>query len=98
VKLVIAMAAKKDMRQALSWYDARSDQAGDRFLEDLGATFKRIRNAPTRWRPLRLGDPRRVIHMDTFPYTVVFRVTVAQIRILVVRHDARREDFGLDRS
>jgi hypothetical protein len=36
--------------------------------------------------------------MDTFPYTVVFRATVAQIRILVVRHDARREDFGLDRS
>jgi len=97
VKIVIAKAAKDDVRSALAWYDERSDTAGDRFLEDLGRTFQKVRRSPARWRPLRPGDSRRVIHLESFPYTVVFRVTVAQIRILIVRHDARREDFGLER-
>tara|TARA_R110002096_G_scaffold91625_20_gene207366 strand:+ start:1437 stop:1733 length:297 start_codon:yes stop_codon:yes gene_type:complete len=97
VKFVIAKAARDDISQIVAWYDERSNVAGDRFLIDLNKIFCSICEHPTQWRPLKPGENRRTIHLEHFPYSVIYKLTEKQIRILVVRHDGRNEGFGLDR-
>lgn len=36
--------------------------------------------------------------MSVFPYTLIYRVTGAEIRILVVKHDSKRPGYGGTRS
>jgi hypothetical protein len=36
--------------------------------------------------------------MNVFPYTVLYRVTVPEIRVLVVQHDRKRPGYGGTRS
>jgi len=98
MKLVIAAAARSDISHTVAWYDERSETAGDRFLDDLNAIFESIAADPSRRRRLKADDQRRVVHLNNFPYSVIYRLTEQQIRILVVRHDARREGFGLERD
>lgn len=35
---------------------------------------------------------------NDFPYSVIYKTTEKRIRILIVRHDARHEDFGMERK
>jgi len=46
---------------------------------------------------IRIRDLRRV-NLDRFPYNFLFRVSSDTIRILVLRHHARRPSFGLRRE
>jgi plasmid stabilization system protein ParE len=98
MKLIIAAAARGDLAEAVAWYDERSLIAGDRLLDDLNSTLQAIAADPSKWRSLRPGDSRRIIHLKAFPYSVIYRLTEKQIRILVIRHDSRREGYGLERK
>ncbi len=40
------------------------------------------------------GKDKRGFGMNVFPYTVIYRVRTDEIRILVVKHDKRRPNYG----
>ena len=43
------------------------------------------------------ADGRRGFPMRVFAYTVIYRASPAEIRILVVKHDSKRPGFGARR-
>lgn len=49
-----------------------------------------------------IGSPRsngrRGWSMNTFPYTVIYRATADEVKILVVKHDRKKPGFGGKRS
>jgi toxin ParE1/3/4 len=81
--------------EAASFYDQRTEGLGDRFLHELDVAIQTIQSAPDRCRVVS-GDVRRYV-MRQFPYGIYYRVQGDELRILVIKHQSRRPDYGRDR-
>jgi plasmid stabilization system protein ParE len=86
---------KRDLREILDYYDARSDVAGDRFFAEFEEAVRRILDAPMRCHPL--DTQRRRCNLHKFPHHLVFEIEGDVVWITVLRHDKRRPGFGLRR-
>lgn len=93
MKVTLHPAAEQDVHEAAAFYEREgSPIVAARFV----AEFKRL--ATLLLEHPEIGAPRpsgrRGFPMRVFPYTVVYRVTGADIRILVVKHDSKHPGFG----
>ncbi|NJO56608.1 MAG: type II toxin-antitoxin system RelE/ParE family toxin [Rhodospirillales bacterium] len=86
---------RRDVREIVEYYDARSNTAGARFLEEFAAAVERIRRRPLSFHPL--DAKRRRSNLVRFPHHLVFEVKDGEVHILVVRHHKRHPGFGQDR-
>lgn len=86
----------KDIKNALNYYDARSDRVGDLFLEEAERAIDRIEISPLSFHPI--DERRRRCNLPSFPYHFVFEVRGERIGIMVLRHDRRKPSFGLRRK
>ena len=96
MKLILHPLVHFDVFEAMSFYerDGGTILAADFFLE-----FSLVRDSIVD-RPLsfmRFNSELRKARFDRFPFHVLFSVESDHVFILVVRHDARHQDFGLDR-
>ena len=97
MRAVFSAGAHRDVKDILEYYskEAGPEIAAD-FHSELNVAVRRIKRMPKSF-PLIHGELRRAI-MERFPYQVVFKIQSADlIRILVVRHHKRHQDFGLGR-
>jgi toxin ParE1/3/4 len=93
LKFSLHPAAEQDVAQALDFY---REQAGSPVAQHFLAEFERV--ARLLVRHPELGTPaargRRTFPMRLFPYSLVYRVTGSEVRVLVVRHQRRKPGFG----
>ena len=82
---------ERDLADGLAFYASHSPIAAERFLDEVEAAFGVIRTAPERW-PLHGPGTRRYV-MATFPYSVIYRVSLAAIEVFAVAHAKRRPFF-----
>jgi plasmid stabilization system protein ParE len=87
---------RKDIRDILTFYDEKSDSAGDRFLSEFDEALEKIKSMPSRFHPL--DDKRSRCDLAKFPYHIVFEIEQEFILITVVRHHKRHPSFGLRRK
>ena len=87
---------QKDIRSALVFYDEEGGpKLGDRFFAEAEqASLEVIRN-PEVFHFIASGLRRAPLR--SFPYHFVFEIVGSEIRFLVLRHDKRHPDFGLQR-
>lgn len=78
------------------WYQARSERAARRFLDEIGHTIDRIRKSHEQF-PQITSTARRALLLR-FPFAVVFRETKAGIEILAVAHARRRPHYWRSRT
>jgi plasmid stabilization system protein ParE len=93
MKVTLHPAAERDLLEAAQFYEREGSSAlAARFV----AEFKRL--AVLLSAQPEIGSPRssgrRGLAMSIFPYTVVYKSSAAEIRILVVKHDSRRPGYG----
>jgi plasmid stabilization system protein ParE len=93
MKLALHSAAERDIADAAAFYEKEgSPRLAARFI----AEFKRL--AELLLEHPEIGTPRsnqrRGFSMSVFPYTIVYRVSGDEIKILVVKHDSKRPGFG----
>jgi len=95
MRLKIHPAATAEIEQEANYYDAKSSGLGQAFLNELEMAVAKAKRFPT----LNAADQdgMRYCHVRRFPFTVVFRVTDIVLEVLVVRHNARHPDYGLER-
>ena len=87
---------KKDLRAALSYYDAEGGCClGDQFFEDVEATAARVIGNPHGFH--FAADGLRRAALDAFPYHFLYEESETGICFLVLRHDKRHPGFGLRR-
>ncbi len=87
---------QKDLAEILSWYDARSDSAGNRFFAELEATVDGLLSGRLRGYPL---DPFSMkIQMRCFPYSISYEVIGEVLFVFVVKHQKRRPSVGMRRT
>ena len=89
-------AIQKEIREALSYYASISDQLADDFWEELTIAFDYARSHPTRHHYDVTG--RRRSNLNRFPYHFLFRTTESQVKITVLRHNARSPSYGSRRQ
>ena len=97
MKVTLHPAAEQDVREAAAFYEREgSPTVAARFV----AEFKRL--ATLLLEHPDIGSPRskgrRGFSMSVFPYTVIYRASGDEIKILVVKHDSKRPGFGAKRS
>lgn len=97
MKVTLHPGAEQDLQDAAAFYAREgSPLVAARFV----AEFKRL--AALLVEHPEIGSPRanggRGFSMSVFPYTVIYRATVDEIKILVVKHDSKKPGFGGKRS
>jgi toxin ParE1/3/4 len=97
VKVTLHPAAEQDIQAAATFYEREGTPiVAARFIGE----FKRL--AALLMEHPEIGSPRpggrRGFSMSVFPYTVIYRASADEIKILVVKHDSKRPGFGARRA
>lgn len=87
MRLIITPKAKRHIRQATKWYERQQPGLGYRFVDCVTTDMERSNSASFR-RPI-IQDDVRISILRQFPYLVLYRVRVDQIRVLAVLHTGR---------
>lgn len=95
MKLVHHPAIETELVTAARFYEQRLPGLGCDFLDEFERGIAAIVASPLTWRLVR-GDKRRHL-MRRFPYGIYYRVTLDEIRILVLKHHSQHPDFGAER-
>lgn len=97
MKVTLHPAAEQDIQEAAAFYEREgTPTVAARFVAEFRRLATLLREHP------EIGSPRskgcRGLSMSVFPYTVVYRASADEIKILVVKHDSKRPGFGGRRS
>ena len=97
MNLSLHPAAEADIEEAAQFYEREASPAlAARFVAEFGKLTKLLTDHPEIGSPRAKG--RRGLCMNVFPYTVIYRHSVQDIRILVVKHDRKRPGYGQSRT
>ena len=97
MKRSIHREAERDLGDAARYYKAQAGNAvAARFVDEFERVAILLEANPGYGTPTRSG--RRVFPLRGFPYSLIYRLTGSEIRILVVRHQSRNPAFGSERS
>lgn len=95
MKLKLHAGIKRDIRNAVNWYDKRSDRAGDAFIVEVNTALGRIAADPTHFH--FMCDNIRRCNLKRFPYHILFEVHLMFVHVLAVKQHRMHPDFGLKR-
>ncbi|MFM8899847.1 MAG: type II toxin-antitoxin system RelE/ParE family toxin [Burkholderiales bacterium] len=94
---VLHRLAEHDLQSAFQFYREKgSDKVALRFLAEFDRVAELLVENPGIGTPVRAD--RRRYPIRTYPYSVIYKVTAAGIRVLAVSHQRREPSFGLDRN
>jgi plasmid stabilization system protein ParE len=98
MKLLIHPEASADIREEAEYYEAKQAGLGLAFLQEVDAAMESILATPKAF-PLRRKNIR-VFILPRFPFSVFYRINDNEryLEVLVVRHHARRPDYGMSRT
>lgn len=97
MKVLLHPAAERDVFEAAAFYEREGSPAlAARFVAEFKRVSMLLADHPEIGSPR--GNGRRGLAMRIFPYTIVYRASLAEIKILVVKHDSRRPGYGTTRS
>ena len=89
--------AAQDLFEAAAFYEREVSRAlAARFVTEFKRVASLLASQPDIGASRSRG--RRGLAMNVFPYTVIYRVTEDELKILVVKHDRRRPGYGGSRS
>jgi toxin ParE1/3/4 len=87
--------AQSDVASGELYYRSRSTEAADGFLLALDHAFALIQEAPERWPRHRRGTRRLVL--QTYPYSVVYRLAGGVVWVIAVAHGKRHPEYWRNR-
>ena len=88
-------AARKELDQAVDFYEECEPGLGYEFLEEIYATVARVVEYPEAWSPFSARTRRCLT--QRFPYGVIYQAKDGEIRILALAHSHQRPGYWLNR-
>lgn len=89
---------QSDVDKIIDHYELMSVQLVDRFFRDMEIRLLEIKNNPTRFPKDQNFPGYRKVRLRKFPYQIVYKIISTQVRILVIKHEKKRPNFGMQRS
>ncbi|MCI4431043.1 MAG: type II toxin-antitoxin system RelE/ParE family toxin [Burkholderiales bacterium] len=97
MRVTLHPAAERDIEEAAEFYEREGSAAlAARFVFEFKTVSTLLLQQPEIGSPRPAG--RRGLYMNLFPYTVIYRVTADEIKVLVVKHDRKRPNYGASRT
>ena len=96
MRVVLALEAREELREATQWYAERSAPVARRFVAAYRHARDLVAQSPERWPQLE-GDIRRV-GFSKFPYSLLYVVEQDRVLVLAVKHDRRRPGYWRGRE
>ena len=87
--------ARKELRDAISYYEAVDLELGNGFRAAIENTILLIRQFPNAWP--QLSATTRRCRTKRFPYGLIYRINNNEIQILAVAHFSREPNYWVDR-
>lgn len=91
MRLIYHPEAELELIEAARFYENRVLTLGRQFLDMADEALARIQTSPERFRVVE-ADVRCLI-MNRFPYSIYYRLSPGDIRILAVTHQSRHPDY-----
>lgn len=87
--------AKRDLREAFTWYRSRDPELANRFLDEVYKTLGMLERFPNVGGPVfGISDSAtRQLPVDTFPYQVVFKRFENRTSVLAIAHERKRPGY-----
>ena len=86
-RVTVRPRAETDLADAYDWYHRQRPALGAEFLDEVEATFARIRQFPEAFPILYRGVRRGALRR--FPYAIYFRLTDDDVEVLACAHVRR---------
>ena len=92
MRITLSDEAKADGRDAVEWYiDEGAFSAVNAFIDELEHTLNLLQHMPEVGTPGPYGT--RVLPLRTFPYSLVYRIHSASLRVIAIAHHSRRPGY-----
>lgn len=88
--------AEEEYASAAVYYERQVEDLGERFIEQVEATLARVLSAPLR--PRCFENACRKLHVNRFPYALIYRVKADELQILALTHAKRRPGYWRERA
>ncbi len=97
MKVRYHVLARQDVLRILEYYETEAEHhVAVRFFTELERCTRKIAKSPAAFPEIAKGIRRCLL--NRFPYQINFEIVdTNEIKILVVKHQRRDPDFGLDR-
>lgn len=87
-------AAEAEYLESIAYFELKRPGLGALFLTEFEKLMALVCETPRRYRVERQPDVR-LIRMDRFPYSVLYRETSGNVQVLAVAHHRRRPNYWL---
>lgn len=87
--------ARRELHDAVRYYNAQRLRLGNEFRDETWETVPRIKELPQAWHPL--GGAIRRCQMKRFPYGVIYETSDDEIVIIAIAHLHRRPEYWRSR-
>ena len=85
-----------DLNRAVEYYNRQRAGLGNELRGEVHAAIEQVRASPSQFAIVANEIRRCLVHR--FPYAILFRIKdEGLIRVLVIRHHRRHQDFGIGR-
>lgn len=96
MEISLSRDAQADLQEATDWYmDALAFAAAEAFADELDRAWVRIADFPALGTPGKQGT--RLLTLNTFPYSLVYRIEPDRVRVIAIAHHSRRPGFWAGR-
>ncbi len=97
-KVELADEAQEDYEQSIRWYNERSYQASENFVNAIEETLDLISKLPHQFKTIKKGYHEVIVH--SFPFTIVYKIEEAEklIAVTAVHHQSRNPKRKLRQS
>jgi plasmid stabilization system protein ParE len=91
----LLLPAEQEMFDAARYYESRATGLGQDFLHKVETVLQDLVHSPERW-PIMEDDIRRKL-IRRFPYSLIYRIELAEVVVLAVMHQKRHPSYWLPR-
>ena len=96
MKLLFSVTAKKELQEAVDYYDDISSSLVDHILEEVVEAQKHILFFPKAW--AIIGENQRKYSLKKFPYLIIYKIYPNKIIILAFAHKHRFPEYYIGRK
>jgi plasmid stabilization system protein ParE len=91
LKIRLLHPARRELTEAVNYYNAHRARLGDEFRDEVWATLARIKKLPESWHAL--SDSIRRCPTNRFPYGIIYTVAGPDILIIAVAHNRQAPEY-----
>lgn len=88
MRVVFRPAARKELLDARTWYEARATGLGLEFARAVDVAIEQVRRTPLAY-PALDGEFRH-IYLRRFPYSIIYHVSETELVVLACFHHRRK--------